>query len=264
MPRVKKPTKKSRGASSSMEPPPQYHPLAQWFYNKEDFDLYLSDFAPRKVVLPRLKVGMQVKNLEEITLRKMLALCSMFLLVHQNQPLDYFLTYVLVPRSGNHGLILDEDLEIMWRMVNGNKINWVHLIVTHMKRIKPGNSKGLPYAILWTALFKYVGIDLSQDNKKKLGYNHCIDTHVLNHMKRNEHEAPQQEEEAQPQEPHDNPSEQQSMRDLMELIQSMEHNMGTRLERIEQNQTRMSQRIKRMEQYLYSEDEGDDEDEDQD
>ncbi|MED6197723.1 hypothetical protein PIB30_059403 [Stylosanthes scabra] len=133
MPHVKRPTKKSRGASSSMEPPPQDHHLTQWFYNKEDFDLYLSNFAPRKVVPPR-----------------------------------------------------------------------------------------------------------------------------------NEHEAPQEEEEAQPQEPHDNPSKQPSMRDLMELIQSMEHNMGTRLERIEQNQTRISQRIRRMEQYLYSEDEGDDEDEDQD
>ncbi|MED6214713.1 hypothetical protein PIB30_105948, partial [Stylosanthes scabra] len=52
MPRVKRPTKKSKGASSSMEPPPQDHPLTQWFYNKEDFDLYLSDFAPRKVVPP--------------------------------------------------------------------------------------------------------------------------------------------------------------------------------------------------------------------
>ncbi|MED6154129.1 hypothetical protein PIB30_109040, partial [Stylosanthes scabra] len=52
MPRVKRPTKKSRGGSSSMEPPPQDHPLAQWFYNKEDFDLYHSDFASRKVFPP--------------------------------------------------------------------------------------------------------------------------------------------------------------------------------------------------------------------
>ncbi|MED6141972.1 hypothetical protein PIB30_108743, partial [Stylosanthes scabra] len=52
MPRVKRPTKKSRGGSSSMEPPPQDHPLTHWFYNKEDFDLYLSDFATRKVVPP--------------------------------------------------------------------------------------------------------------------------------------------------------------------------------------------------------------------
>ncbi|MED6202476.1 hypothetical protein PIB30_105995, partial [Stylosanthes scabra] len=53
MPRVKRPTKKSRGGSSSMEPPLQDHPLAQWFYNKEDFDLYHSDFASRKVIPPR-------------------------------------------------------------------------------------------------------------------------------------------------------------------------------------------------------------------
>ncbi|MED6152935.1 hypothetical protein PIB30_096733 [Stylosanthes scabra] len=178
MPRVKRPPKKSRGGSSSMEPPPQDHPLTQWVYNKEDFDLYLSDFAPRKVV----------------------------------------------PPSGNHGLILDDDLEIMWRMVNGQQINWVHLIVTHMRRTKPGNSKGLPYAILWTTIFKYVGIDLSQADKKRLGYNHCIDTHVLNHMKRNVHEDPQQEEEeAQPQEPQDQPSEQPSMNDMMQLLMNDNH-----------------------------------------
>ncbi|MED6162977.1 hypothetical protein PIB30_075581 [Stylosanthes scabra] len=201
MPRVKRPTKKSRGASSSMEPPPQDHPLAQWFYNKEDFDLYLSDFAPRKVVPPRLNYdGEKIEsgNASEDFRRNYSKenACIMFnvpigtpkptvgLLNVEHRLLHYFLTYVLVPRSGNHSLILDEDLEIMWRMVNGQQINWVHLIVTHMRRTKPGNSKGLPYAILWTAIFKYVGIDLSQADKKKLGYNHCIDTHVLNHMKR--------------------------------------------------------------------------------
>ncbi|MED6177266.1 hypothetical protein PIB30_096537 [Stylosanthes scabra] len=233
-----------------MEPPPQDHPLAQWFYNKEDFDLYLSDFTPRKVVPPRyLEPNFfdqhHYPNLLGILVRQNLVnymkikdsyypdliaiayttldvefeeddlvesghasedfrrnyskenACTMFnvpigtpkptvgLLNVEHRLLHYFLTYVLVPRSGNHSLILDEDLEIMWRMVNGQQINWVHLIVTHMRRTKPGNSKGLPYAILWTAIFKYVGIDFSQANKKKLEYNHCIDTHVLNHMKRN-------------------------------------------------------------------------------
>ncbi|MED6201911.1 hypothetical protein PIB30_099800 [Stylosanthes scabra] len=131
---------KSRGGSSSMEPPPQDHPLTQWFYNKEDFDLYLSDFAPRKVVPPSyypdliaiayttldvefeeddlvfsFKIGKNTYALESselsaiwslnyngekvesghtsedfrITLKKMLALCSTFRLVYQNQPLVY-------------------------------------------------------------------------------------------------------------------------------------------------------------------------------
>ncbi|MED6153586.1 hypothetical protein PIB30_103538, partial [Stylosanthes scabra] len=356
------PTKKSRGGSSSMEPPPQDHPLTQWFYNKEDFDLYLSDFAPRKVVPPRylepnffdqhhyqnllgilvrqnlvnclkikdsyypdlitiayttldvefeeddlvfsFKIGKNTYALESSELSAVWSLnyngekvesghtsedfrrnyskanaCTMFnipigipkptvgLLNVEHRLLHYFLTYVLVPRSGNHGLILDEDLEIMWRMVNGQQINWVHLIVTHMRRTKPGNSKGLPYAILWTAIFKYVGIDLSQADKKRLGYNHCIDTHVLNHMKRIIHEDPKQEEEAQPQEPQDQPSKQPSMNDMMQVLLRIEQNqasMGNRLERIERNQARMLRKIRRVEAYTFSEDEAEDDDDDLD
>ncbi|MED6188781.1 hypothetical protein PIB30_089173, partial [Stylosanthes scabra] len=163
-------------------------------------------------------------------------------------------------------------LEIMWRMVNGQQINWVYLIVTHMRRTKPRNSKGLPYAILWTTLFKYVGIDLSQADKKKLGYNHCINTHVLNHMKRNvqedpqqEEQAPQQEEEAQPQEPQDQPSEQPSMHDMMQALLRIEQNqatMGNRLERIERNQAKMLRKIRRVQAYTFSEDEAEDDDDD--
>ncbi|MED6129329.1 hypothetical protein PIB30_106882, partial [Stylosanthes scabra] len=185
----------------------------------------------------------------------------------EHRLLHYFLTYVLIPRSGNHSLLLDEDLEIMWRMVNRQQINWVYLIITHMRRTKSGNSKGLPYAILWTALFKYVGIDLSQADKKRLGYNHCVDTHVLNHMKRNVQEAPQQEEDAQPQEPQDQPSEQPSMHDMMQALLRIEQNqatMGNRLERIERNQARMFRKIRRVEAYTFSEDEAEDDDDDLD
>ncbi|MED6117335.1 hypothetical protein PIB30_109031, partial [Stylosanthes scabra] len=52
MPRIKKPTKRTRGASSSVEPPPQDHPLAKWFSCKEDFDRYQDVYAQRKIVPP--------------------------------------------------------------------------------------------------------------------------------------------------------------------------------------------------------------------
>ncbi|MED6142492.1 hypothetical protein PIB30_114247, partial [Stylosanthes scabra] len=66
-------------------------------------------------------------------------------------------------------------------------------------------------------------------------------------MKRNiqeapqqEQEAPQQEEEAQPQEPQPQPSEQPSdqpsLRDIMQAIQAMELNMNQRMDKIEKNQ----------------------------
>ncbi|MED6138884.1 hypothetical protein PIB30_078739 [Stylosanthes scabra] len=330
MPRVKRPTKKSRGASSSMEPPPQGHPLAQWFYNKEDFELYLSDFASRKMVPPRyLEPNFfdqhQYPNLLGILVRQNLVNCMKIkdsyypdLIAIAYTTLDVEFeeddlvfsfklgknTYALESSelsatwkldyvgekvdSGNASedfrrnyskenacIMLNVpigtpkptvDFEIMWRMINGQQINWVHLIVTHMRRIKPGSTKGLPYAILWTAIFKYVGIDLSQANKKKLGYNHCIDTHVLNHMKRNVHEAPQQEEEAQPQEPQaqpsEQPSDQPSLRDIMQAIQTMELNMNQRMEKIEKNQARMLRKIWRVEAYTFSEDEAEDDDDD--
>ncbi|MED6227535.1 hypothetical protein PIB30_114498, partial [Stylosanthes scabra] len=53
----------------------------------------------------------------------------------------------------------------------------------------------------------------------------------------NVHEAPQQEEEAQPQEPQaqpsEQPSDQPSLRDIMQAIQTMELNMNQRIEKIE-------------------------------
>ncbi|MED6202861.1 hypothetical protein PIB30_109808, partial [Stylosanthes scabra] len=54
MVRTKKAAKRIRGeASSTMESPPQDHPMANWFLSNEDFNRYQSLFAPRKVIPPR-------------------------------------------------------------------------------------------------------------------------------------------------------------------------------------------------------------------
>ncbi|MED6129996.1 hypothetical protein PIB30_113605, partial [Stylosanthes scabra] len=51
---TKKAAKRTRGeASSTMESPPQDHPMADWFLSNEDFNRYQSLFAPRKVIPPR-------------------------------------------------------------------------------------------------------------------------------------------------------------------------------------------------------------------
>ncbi|MED6199994.1 hypothetical protein PIB30_081061 [Stylosanthes scabra] len=77
----------------------------------------------------------------------------------EHRLLHYLIVYVLVPRAHNHGLILEEDLDLMWRMANHKKLNWVVIIATHMRRSKSGRpTKGLPYAMLWTKIFKDVGI----------------------------------------------------------------------------------------------------------
>ncbi|MED6140766.1 hypothetical protein PIB30_096605 [Stylosanthes scabra] len=339
MPRIKRPvSKKSKGeaSSSSMELPPQGHPLAHWFQNMSDFNNYSTNFAPRKLISPRymeanffqkhdypilleclvrqvnltFKLGKDSYSVDSSQLMEVWKLdfsghtlilsisqiehhyaysrqeaCAMFNIPFniskptvghlsiEHRLIHYLITYVLVPRLHNHGLILEEDLEIMWRMATGKKINWVILIASHMQRTKGGKtSKGLPYAILWTKVFEYVGIGLSQAKKKKLEYNHCIDNHVINHMKREqaqdqgmeEAQAMEEEQEAQAP-PQPSQAQEPSMSAIMEILQRMELNQQSlhqRFDTCQQEQGRINQRIRRMEAYLYSEDENEDEDQD--
>ncbi|MED6128260.1 hypothetical protein PIB30_095959 [Stylosanthes scabra] len=54
----------------------------------------------------------------------------------------YLVTYVLEPRVSGHGNVADEDLVLMWAMVNEIKINCPFLILHHMLRIKGKDTSG--------------------------------------------------------------------------------------------------------------------------
>ncbi|MED6213703.1 hypothetical protein PIB30_095865 [Stylosanthes scabra] len=107
-----------------MEPPPQDHPMADWFLSNEDFNRYQSLFAPRKVIPPSGD-ELRVDTTHDARGYSREAACNMF-----NSPYDlpkptvghlniehrlmhYLIVYVMVPRLHNHSLILEEDLEIM-------------------------------------------------------------------------------------------------------------------------------------------------------
>ncbi|MED6178505.1 hypothetical protein PIB30_108256, partial [Stylosanthes scabra] len=68
-----------------------------------------------------------------------------------------------------------------------------------------------------------------------------------------------QEDQADPSEP---PSDQPSMRDIMQAIQNMELNINRRMDKIEKNQARMLRKIRRVEAYTFDEDEAEDDDDD--
>ncbi|MED6154255.1 hypothetical protein PIB30_110472, partial [Stylosanthes scabra] len=81
----------------------------------------------------------------------------------------YLMTYVLEPRVSGHGNVTDEDLVLMWAMVNEIKINWPFLILHHILRIKgKDTSGGIGYLCLWTRIFNYLGVDVSNENVKHL------------------------------------------------------------------------------------------------
>ncbi|MED6153886.1 hypothetical protein PIB30_106377, partial [Stylosanthes scabra] len=137
MPIMKKTKKRSREGESSVEPPPSNNPLAKWFHANEDLIFYELRLAGRKEIPPRT--------------------------------LLYLVTYVLEPRVSGHGNVADEDLVLMWAMVNEIKINWPFLILHHMLRMKGKNtSGGIGYLCLWTRIFNHLGVDVSNENVKHL------------------------------------------------------------------------------------------------
>ncbi|MED6202701.1 hypothetical protein PIB30_108145, partial [Stylosanthes scabra] len=95
-----------------------------------------------------------------------------------------------------------------------------------------------------------------------LAQQHVIDIRALHHMGRN---IQRQEEEQvpppqaqEPQEDQAGPSEQPSMRDMMEILQRMEinqQNLSQQIQSLQQEQGRMRRSTRRIEAYTFSEDE---------
>ncbi|MED6225930.1 hypothetical protein PIB30_098314, partial [Stylosanthes scabra] len=122
--------------------------------------------------------------------------CSVF--NTEMRVLHYILNYVLMPRAYGHGHVTDDDLVIMYAMVNEVTINWTYFIVQHMLRFKKGQSStSFGYVCLWSRIFNHFRIDLSEEVSKTLGNSSVIDIRTLHHTGRamedqgQEEEAPQ-------------------------------------------------------------------------
>ncbi|MED6202042.1 hypothetical protein PIB30_101397 [Stylosanthes scabra] len=165
----------------------------------------------------------------------------------------YLVTYVLEPRASGHGNVVDEDLVLMWAMVNEIKINWLFLILHHMLRIKgKDTSGGIGYLCLWTRIFNYLGVDVSNEVVKHLNVRSEINEATLHHMGRGkEEEAPPMGFRGHPG-PSSSSQEQPSMSDLMQVLQSIEYNMDQRFQGIEASQARMETNQQRLDQQIQS------------
>ncbi|MED6203793.1 hypothetical protein PIB30_002555 [Stylosanthes scabra] len=131
--------------------------------------------------------------------------------------LHYLIVYVLVPRLHNHGLILEEDLDLMWRIAKGKKLNWVIIIATHMRRTKSEEvARGLP--------MKEINQGQVQEGEEE--------DQEMDDIQGEPQQAMEEAQEAPPQE-------QPSMMDLMRELQAINRNIG-----------RLSRRVQRIEQSM--------------
>ncbi|MED6213105.1 hypothetical protein PIB30_090030 [Stylosanthes scabra] len=98
----------------------------------------------------------------------------------------YVLSYALLPRKSNHGTATEEDLLILWAIVNEKRIHWPYLMANRLLRYSQGRSTSfLALAHLWTGLFEIAPLDLSREEVVNPGSANIITSRHINQMRRN-------------------------------------------------------------------------------
>ncbi|MED6186210.1 hypothetical protein PIB30_064587 [Stylosanthes scabra] len=87
--------------------------------------------------------------------------------------LQYMLSYIWLPRRGNHKVLIEEDLIILWAM-----------------------NTGLGHGVLWTKIFEHLGVDLSGEEAVLVDDKNAITSRHLNKMGRGPKAAAEENEDA--------------------------------------------------------------------
>ncbi|MED6165266.1 hypothetical protein PIB30_097958 [Stylosanthes scabra] len=98
----------------------------------------------------------------------------------------YVLSYALLPLKSNHGTATEENLLILWAIVNEKQIHWPYLMANLLLRYSQGRSGSfLALAHLWIGLFEIAPLDLSHEEVVNPGSANIITSKNVNHMRRN-------------------------------------------------------------------------------
>ncbi|XLS52169.1 hypothetical protein HN51_012846 [Arachis hypogaea] len=167
--------------------------------------------------------------------------------------LMYLFSYMLIPRKHNHGILFNEDILVLWAMVTGKEINWPYFMVHHMLEMKKGKSSvSLGYACHWTKIFKWLGIDLTEEKSVVLTNVAKIDDSTLRQMGRDPDAQqpqaqgqPQDQVQAQTEPPPPPPPPSPTMQDLMDELRSMRVYMEEQFADMRQRQDRQTEAINR-------------------
>ncbi|MED6148351.1 hypothetical protein PIB30_052489 [Stylosanthes scabra] len=76
----------------------------------------------------------------------------------------YVISCILMPRKSNHSSATEEDLILLWAMINEKQINWPYLMahkLVEYSHVKVNSALGLPH--LWGKVFTLIPLDVSQE-----------------------------------------------------------------------------------------------------
>ncbi|MED6163402.1 hypothetical protein PIB30_079612 [Stylosanthes scabra] len=121
-------------------------------------------------------------QLEHVALGKY-AISRMFT---DHRLLLYVLSYVLLPRKSNHGSASEEDLLILWAMVQEKQIHWPYLMAHRMLKYSQGKPTSfLAHAHLLTKVFEIAPLDLTHEDNVEPETSHAITSKNIHQMRRN-------------------------------------------------------------------------------
>jgi len=77
--------------------------------------------------------------------------------------LAYIVIWLLTPRGFNHVVLTEDDLILMYCLINKIKVNWVSVIKEQLFCIRKKLEFRIPYAILLSGFIEYYDIDVKNE-----------------------------------------------------------------------------------------------------
>jgi len=91
----------------------------------------------------------------------------------------YIIAWQLIHRGTNHVVLHEEDLILLYCIMNLIKVNWVYIIMEHMLKSKRLVDYRFPYAILVSKIIDYFGIDTANERNETIKVVSEIDNATL-------------------------------------------------------------------------------------
>ena len=77
--------------------------------------------------------------------------------------LPYIVIWILTPRGFNHAVLTEDDLILMYYLVNKIKVNWVSVIREQLVRIRKKPEFKILYTMLISSFIEYYDIDMENE-----------------------------------------------------------------------------------------------------
>jgi len=94
--------------------------------------------------------------------------------------LCYIVIWILTPRGFNHVVLTEDDLILMYYLVNKIKVNWVSVIKEQLVRIRKKLEFKIPYAMLISSFIEYNDIDVENELSEEVKVHSEITMATLN------------------------------------------------------------------------------------